>query len=211
MEILKNQGKVNRGLIVTLSSIKSQWAKEVSKFTSHFATHAHGTEADRLKQLKAFKNDKSLTYFVINYEMLRNSKYLKLIKEIGFDAVALDEAQKIKSGVTDPILKMKPSQNAKGAYALKYIPYRFIATATPVQSKAEEIWSLFHFVDEDILGDWNYFREYFCKYHPRFGINGYKNQGELYYQIAPHFIRRTKKMPEIQQQLPKVKHDHVFL
>lgn len=106
---------------------------------------------------------------------------------------------------------MKPSQNAIGIHQLKHIPYRFMATATPIQSKAEEIWSLYYFMNDEVLGTWEEFRERYCKYHPRFGINGYQNEGELYYRISPHFIRRTKEMPEIQQQLPKVKHDHVFL
>ena len=210
-QILFNQGKAKQALIVTLSSIKRQWAKEVTKFMGESAIPVYGIPSQREKQMKQFKKDKSCRFLIINYEMLRNQKYLKLIHSMNFDIVALDEAQKIKTGVTDKMLNLNPSQNAEGAYKLTNIPYRIIATATPIQSKAEEIWSLYHFINEDILGPWEYFRERYCKYHPRFGINGYQNEGELYYRIAPHFIRRTKEMPEIQQQLPKVKHDHIFL
>src|SRR5690606_18648046 len=166
----------------------------------------YGTESKRLKLIKGFKSRKDIRFMIVNYEMLRSKKYLDLIKSIDFDIVALDEAQKIKTGVTDQLLRLKPSQNTIGAYALKDIPYRFLATATPIQSRAEEIWSLYHFMDENILGPWEEFRERYCTYHPRYGIDSrrYKNQGELYYRIAPYFIRRTKEMPEIQQQLPAV-------
>src|SRR5690606_20284397 len=102
---------------------------------------------------------KDVKYLVVNYETLRSAQYMNEIKKIPFDVVALDEAQKIKSGVSDRLLNISPSQNAAACYELDYIPYRFIATATPVQSKAEEVWSLFNFVDPNILGSWEIFRE----------------------------------------------------
>ncbi|PVC75023.1 ATP-dependent helicase [Priestia megaterium] len=210
-QILFNRGKAKRALIVTLNSLKRQWAREIEKFTGESAIAVYGNPSKRKKLIKGFAQREDIRYLVVNYETLRNAQYLKEIKKIPFDVVALDEAQKIKSGVTDKYLDINPSQNAAGCYELDYIPYRYIATATPVQSKAEEIWSLFHFVDPHILGTWELFRERYCKYHPRYGITGSLNLGELYYRIAPHFIRRTKEMPEIQQQLPKVQHSHVFL
>ncbi|WP_347363517.1 DEAD/DEAH box helicase [Bacillus sp. G3(2015)] len=210
-QILFNRNKAQRALIVTLNSLKRQWTKEIYKFTGEEAIAVYGSPAKRKKSIKGFASRSDIRYLVVNYETLRNPQYMKLIKEIPFDIVALDEAQKIKSGVTDKYLNIEPSLNAKACYELKHIPYRFIATATPVQSKAEEIWSLFSFINDDILGSWEVFRERYCKYTTRFGITGSFNLGELYYRIAPNFIRRTKEMPEIQQQLPKVQHSHVFL
>lgn len=210
-QILFNRNKARRVLIVTLNSLKRQWAKEIYKFAGEEAIAVYGSPAKRKKFIKGFASRSDIRYLVVNYETLRSAQYMKLIKEIPFDIVALDEAQKIKSGVTDKYLNIEPSLNAKACYDLKHIPYRFIATATPVQSKAEEVWSLFNFVDDSILGTWEVFRERYCKYSNRFGITGSFNLGELYYRIAPHFIRRTKEMPEIQQQLPKVQHSHVFL
>jgi len=210
-QILFNRGKAKRALIVTLNSLKRQWAREIEKFTGESAIAVYGSTTKRKKLIKGFASRQDIRYLVVNYETLRNSQYMNEIKKISFDIVALDEAQKIKSGVTDSYLNIEPSQNAKACYNLMHIPYRFIATATPVQSKAEEVWSLFHFVDPHILGPWEFFRERYCKYSKRYGITGSFNLGELYYRIAPHFIRRTKEMPEIQQQLPKVQHSHVFL
>lgn len=210
-QILINRGKAERVLIVTLNSLKRQWAKEIEKFSGEPAIAVYGPPAKRKKLIKGFASRRDVRYLVVNYETLRNKQYMDEIKKISFQVVALDEAQKIKSGISDKYLGIKPSQNAAACYELDYIPYRFIATATPVQSKAEEIWSLFNFVDPNILGSWEIFRERFCKYHPRYGITGSQNLGELYYRIAPHFIRRTKEMPEIQQQLPAVTHSHVFL
>jgi SNF2 family DNA or RNA helicase len=210
-QILMNRGKAKRVLIVTLNSLKRQWAKEIDKFAGEPAIAVYGTPAKRKKLIKGFASRDDVKYLVVNYETLRSSQYMNEIKKIPFDVVALDEAQKIKSGVTDKYLGITPSQNAAAAYELNFIPYRFIATATPVQSRAEEIWSLYNFVDPDILGPWEVFREQYCKYTPRYGITGSFNLGELYYRISPHFIRRTKEMPEIQQQLPSVQHSHVFL
>jgi SNF2 family DNA or RNA helicase len=210
-QVLFNKGKGKRALIVTLNSLKKQWAKEVEKFMGEPAIPVYGPAAKRMKLIKGFASRDDIRFMIVNYETLRNEKFLNEIKKIPFDVVALDEAQKIKNGVVDDSIGIKASQNALACFELKYIPHRFIATATPIQSKAEEIWSLYHFVNEDILGSWPMFRERYCKYSKRFGITGYMNEGELYYRIAPYFIRRTKEMPEIQQQLPKVSHDHLFL
>ncbi|QHW35736.1 DEAD/DEAH box helicase (plasmid) [Paenibacillus rhizovicinus] len=208
---LNEMGKAEKALIVTLNSLKRQWAKEIEKFTGETALAATGTSDRRGKILREFGRRKEIKFLVVNYEMLRSESFMKILKSIKIDVVALDEAQKIKTGVTDAYLDIKPSQNAMGAHELKHIPYRFIATATPLQGKAEEVWSLFYFLDENILGPWEYFRERYCTYSKKYGITGYQNQGELYYRIAPYFIRRTKDMPEIQQQLPEVQHSHVFL
>jgi SNF2 family DNA or RNA helicase len=210
-QILFNRGKARRALIVTLNSLKRQWAREIEKFTGEPAIAVYGSPAKRKKLIKGFASRNDVRYLVVNYETLRNTQYMKEIKKIPFDIVALDEAQKIKSGVTDHYLDIQPSQNAKACHELMHIPYRFIATATPVQSRAEEIWSLFYFVNPNILGPWEFFRERYCQYSKRYGITRSMNLGELYYRIAPHFIRRTKEMPEIQQQLPKVQHSHIFL
>lgn len=210
-QILMNRGKARRVLIVTLNSLKRQWAREIEKFAGESAIAVYGAPSRRKKLIKGFASRNDVRYLVVNYETLRSAQYMKEIKKIKFDVVALDEAQKIKSGVRDPYLGITPSQNAAACYDLSHIPYRYIATATPVQSKAEEVWSLFNFVDPNILGSWEIFRERYCKYHPRYGITGAQNLGELYYRISPHFIRRTKEMPEIQQQLPKVAHSHIFL
>jgi SNF2 family DNA or RNA helicase len=210
-EKLFELGKAKLALIVTKNSLKRQWAKEIEKFTGKPAIYVSGTPAKREKLIKGFKSHKKVQYLVINYEMLRTESYLELIKSIPFDVVGLDEAHKIKNGVKDTQLGLEPSQIAACTYELKYIPYRFIATATPLQGKAEEVWSLFYFLDETILGDWYQFRERYCKYSRKYGITGYQNLGELYYRIAPYFIRRTKEMPEIQQQLPKAQHSPVFL
>lgn len=210
-QILMNRGLARNVLIVTLASLKRQWAKEIKKFSTMDAIAVGGSPTRRKKLIKGFASNQQVQFLVVNYETLRSPQYMAEIKKIPFDVVALDEAQKIKSGVTDHGLGIKPSQNAAACYELEFIPYRFIATATPIQSRAEEVWSLFNFVDPNIFGSWELFRERYCKYHFKYGITGSLNLGELYYRIAPHFIRRTKEMPEIQQQLPQVQHSHIFL
>lgn len=208
---LFEQGAAEKAIIVTLNSVKRQFAREVEKFTHEKAVYVSGTPSKKAKILKGFASRSDVRFLVVNYETLRNEEYMSIIKSTKIDIIALDEAQKIKNGVTDKYLDIVPSQIAAACQELKYIPYRLVATATPLQGKAEEVWSLFYFLNEDILGSWEFFRERYCKYSKRYGITGYQNEGELYYRISPWFIRRTKEMPEIQQQLPEVQHSHVFL
>lgn len=207
---LFEQKKAKRALIVTLSALKKQWSKEIEKFTHETGVSISGTNAQRLKLLSEFEQHNH-RFCIVNYEMLRSEEYRSLLLNMNFDVICLDEAQKIKTGVTDKTLRLTPSQNAAAAFAFKHVPYRFMATATPVQGKAEEIFSLFYFLDPNILGEWESFKKHFCKSHPKYGITGYENMTKLYTIISKYFIRRTKEMPEIQQQLPAVSHNHVFL
>lgn len=211
-EAVKNGTTRFKTLVVTLNSIKRQWANEVEKFTPYKAVPAQKDKKKRLSAIEEFKKRDDLDYLIVNYEMLRDKDYLKLLQSIKFDVAILDEGQRIKSGVTDKRYRIEPSQVAIGAYRLaKSVKHRFIATATPMQGKLEELWSLFHFIDPNILGDWNMFRENFCDMHDKYGIMGYHDTHLVHERIAPHFIRRTKEMPEIQQQLPAVSHEHVRL
>lgn len=210
VQILMNKGEAKRTIIVTLSALVRQWAKEVEKFTGHKVVPVTGTTARRKKLIKGFAEREDIPFLIVNYETLKIDSCMDEIMKIPFDVAALDEAQKIKNGILDPLLDMKPSQNALACYKLKHIPNRFIATATPIQSRAEEIWSLYHFLSDDFFGSWEMFRERYCEYG-RYGIRDYKNKAEMHSRIVPHFIRRTKNLPEIQQQLPQVAHDHVFL
>lgn len=170
-----------------------------------------GTASRREKLIRQFKDTNDYQFLVVNYETLRSDKLRNLVKQCRFEVIALDEAQKIKNGVTDKMLNIEPSNTAAACLDLDDIPYRFLATATPVTGKAQEIFSLYSFMNPHILGQWEYFREEFTTYHPRYGITGTQNLGELFFKISPYFIRRTKEMPEIQQQLPSVQHDYVFL
>lgn len=197
-------------LVVTLNSIKRQWAREIEKFTPYTALAATGDFKKRRTIMQEFPKS-GASFLIINYEMLRDEKYINIITNIGFQVVILDEAQRIKSGVDDKMYNIKPSQVAQGAYKLMGIPNRFIATATPMQGALEEIFSLFKFIDPRILGDWNSFRERFCDVHRKYGIMGYKEEHVVSSWIMPWFIRRTKEMPEIQQQLPRVSFESVRL
>lgn len=74
--------------------MKRQWTKEIYKFTGEEAIAVYGSPAKRKKSIKGFASRSDIRYLVVNYETLRNPQYMKLIKEIPFDIVALDEAQK---------------------------------------------------------------------------------------------------------------------
>lgn len=197
-------------LVVTLNSIKRQWVREIEKFTPYKALAAVGEFKKRRTILQEFSKS-GASFLVINYEMLRDQKYINIINAIGFKVVILDEAQKIKSGVEDNLYGIKPSQVAMGAEKISNIPYRFVATATPMQGALEEIYSIFKFINPSVLGPWEQFRNSFCDVHRKYGIMGYRDTHIVSQRIMPWFIRRTKEMPEIQQQLPRVSMETVRL
>lgn len=66
-QILINRGKAERVLIVTLNSLKRQWAKEIEKFSGEPAIAVYGPPAKRKKLIKGFASRRDVRYLVVNY------------------------------------------------------------------------------------------------------------------------------------------------
>lgn len=87
--------------------------------------------------------------FVLSYESFRRHKLLPI-----FDAVFLDEGHKIKN--KESLI----SQAAKRIQAQT----RFVITGTPIQNNLGELWSIFDFVNPNLLGSYTTFQDEFeCK------------------------------------------------
>ena len=69
------------------------------------------------------------------------------------DSIILDEAHRIKN---------PKSANFKSIKRLTNVPIRYALTGTPSPNKAEEIWSILHFIDKTQWPSyWNFAKEYF--------------------------------------------------
>jgi SNF2 family DNA or RNA helicase len=74
----------------------------------------------------------------------------RLLKDIHFDTVILDEAQVIKSASTE---------GPKAARLLR-ADHRLALTGTPVENRLGDLWSLFEFLNPGLLGTASVFRAY---------------------------------------------------
>ncbi|MDR2286766.1 MAG: DEAD/DEAH box helicase [Prevotellaceae bacterium] len=176
-------------LIVCPATLKSQWKKEIEKFTGEKALVVSGMPDNREKQYLL----DSYYFFIVNYEtVLRDSQ---AINRADFDFLILDEAQKIKNYET------------KTSSAIKKIKARhsLVITGTPIENRLIDIFSIVNTVDPYFFGplwEFSYQHCLFDPYKPN-KIDGYYDLDILNEKLSGILIRREKR--NVLDQLPNVR------
>jgi SNF2 family DNA or RNA helicase len=176
--------------VVCPATLKSQWKKEIEKFTDEKALVLSGTPEERAKQYL----DDNYFFFIINYEtVLRDSQ---AINRADFDFLILDEAQKIKNYET---------KTASSVNRLKY-KHVLVITGTPIENRLIDIFSIISTIDPYFLGPLWEFSCQHCLFDPEKPnkINGYYDLNPLNEKLSRILIRREKsavlsQLPDIQQ------------
>jgi SNF2 family DNA or RNA helicase len=175
-------------LLIAPTSVVGNWYHEIQKFAPHLqATIHHGTQ--RAKESKAFKqacreNDLLITSFALA------RLDAKLLSEIKWHRIVLDEAQNIKnpkSALTKAILKL----NA---------PHRLAVTGTPIENRLLDLWSIFNFLNPGYLGNQTQFRRNFEL--PIQKNNDLRQSATLKKLVEPFILRRVKTDQSIIKDLP---------
>ncbi len=175
-------------LVVTMSSLKQQWQREIERFSDEKGCIIIGSARQRRAQ---YEQDDSL-FKLTNYEaVLRDVTILSRYKP---DLIILDEAQRIKNFET------------KTAEAVKSIPrqHAIILTGTPLENKLEDVYSLVQFLDPGLLSPlWQFAADHFLLNPKKKGdILGYGNLHVLREKLKPLVIRRRKE--EVLEELPEL-------
>lgn len=129
---------------------------------------------------------KNTGVFVLSYESFRNLRILPK-----FDCVFLDEGHKIKN---------KHSQISNSVKMI-HTCSRFVITGTPIQNDLSELWSIFDFVNPNLLGSYSTFQE---EFENKIKNSRTEKEKQISYQysvmlravIEPFILRRTKNMIE---------------
>ncbi|MDR2784683.1 MAG: DEAD/DEAH box helicase [Treponema sp.] len=175
-------------LIVCPATLKSQWKKEIEKFSGEKALILSGFPKQRERQYL----DQDNFFFIVNYEtVLRDCR---AINSADFDFLILDEAQKIKNYET------------KTASAVKRLKakHKLVITGTPIENRLIDIYSIINTLDPQYLGPLWEFSYQHCLFDPDklHKINGYYDLDKLKDRLADILIRREKA--EVLSQLPSV-------
>ena len=194
--LLKEMRDIQKAVIICPASLKSQWAREIRRFTSLSVTVVEGNLEERRK----LYTDPSF-FKIINYELVRFDvdELLKLHP----DLIILDEAQRIKNW------------RAKTAMMVKSLPsrYAFVLTGTPLENRIDELYSIFQFLDSRILGPLWHFNDRFYELEKResgsYKVLGYKNIDQLRALIKPYILRRTRD--EVLKDLPARTDNNFFV
>ncbi len=124
-------------LIVVPTSLIFNWQREIEKFLPHFQVYRHEGK-DRLRTRQDLSGKQVI---LTSYALLRLDA--ELLESVPYHMVVLDEAQGIKN---------PDSQVAQVCCRLR-ATLRLAITGTPIENRLEDLWSIFQFLQPDLLGE----------------------------------------------------------
>ena len=170
-------------LIVMPTSLTHNWKNEIRKFTHLSYFEFSGNHRITEQNIEARFNQYHLV--LISYGMLRN--HIELLEQYAFECVVLDESQNIKNS---------DSQTFRSAIRLKST-HRLVLTGTPIENSLSDLWTQFHFIQPDLLGNEPTFNK---QYGTPINNGDQRAQSILRQLIQPFILRRTKE--EVTPELP---------
>ena len=182
--LLRELHGIERVLVVSPASLKSEWEEQIDKFSDLPSTIVLGGYPARCAAYRR------RTFFTLcNYEqVVADGK--DLVDALRPDVVILDEAQRIKNWQT------------KTANAVKKLRsrYAFVLTGTPLENRIDEIYSIVQFLDPDLLGPLFRFNREFYELDAKGRPTGFRNLDELARRVSSVMLRRRKE--DVETELP---------
>jgi SNF2 family DNA or RNA helicase len=193
-EQLMTEGYVSCCLVICPASLKYQWADKIKEFTTSPVLVIDGDKSYRRDQYSRclFYND--VSYIIVSYDSVLYD-YEQLAK-IRPDMVVCDEITAIKS--------FKAQRSKKIKKLFKDVPYRLGLTATPIENRPEELYSIMQWVDDSVLGRYDLFEKTYVTRNSRKWVTGYKNLDVLHDRMGTSLSRKTRHDPEVRPYLPDV-------
>ncbi|HLK26955.1 MAG TPA: SNF2-related protein [Puia sp.] len=172
-----------RAIVVCPTTLMFNWENEIKKFAPELTYHIHhGGERAR--------NNQALNEFdiiITTYGTLRSD--IKLMVDIKFDYVVLDESQAIKN----------PASKVTRAACLLQAKHRLCMSGTPLQNNTFDIFAQMNFLNPGMLGSIEFFRQEFAVPIDKFGEQDRKDH--LRKLLFPFILRRTKE--QVAKDLPE--------
>jgi superfamily II DNA or RNA helicase len=187
-EILARTRGLERVLVISPTSLKHQWKREIEKFTGREALVVEGLMPRRAQLYGA-----DAFYKLTNYDVVYRD--LKWIRQWEPELIVLDEAQRIKNWKTRTAQTVKQLESE----------YAFVLTGTPLENRLEELHSIVEFVDRFRLGPMFRFLAEHQHVDETGRVVGYRSLSRISKTLEPILIRRTKDevLPELPERMEK--------
>ena len=198
-EHLMEEGYVSLCLVICPAALKYQWEERIKEFTDTEVLTIDGDKKKRTEQYTSvwaspLKLDARLNqhYMIISYDYVLTDE--EMIPRP--DMVILDEASAIKSFRTQRSKKIKK--------LFRDVPYKLALTATPIENKPDELFSIMQFVDPTVLGRYDLFDKAYITRHKNGWATSYKNLDVLNQRLGEAMIRKTRHDADVKDYMPDV-------
>lgn len=183
-ELLRRLRNVRKVLVISPTSLKSEWEEQIAKFSDLSVIVVYGGRKLRLHQYR-----RESFFYLVNYEqVLRDHEYIQRL--IDPDVIILDEAQRIKNWQTQTAITIKNLRS----------PYAFVLTGTPIENRIDDIYSIMQFLNPRFFGSLFRFNREYYNLDEKGKPIGYKNLDVLHRKLKPVLLRRLKE--DVEGELP---------
>ncbi len=183
LQFYRDANNTLRAIVVCPTTLMFNWENEIKKFTPNLTYYIHhGPDRARDKEIFAPYN-----VIITTYGTLRSD--IKLLTEIQFDYVVLDESQDIKN----------PQSKVTKAASLLLAKTGFVSVVLLSQNNTFDIYAQMNFLNPGMLGSVEYFRNEFATPIDKFGEQDRKEH--LKKLLYPFILRRTKE--QVAKDLPE--------
>ncbi|WP_106769217.1 DEAD/DEAH box helicase [Paenibacillus faecalis] len=174
-------------LLICPTSVLGNWQKELSRFAPSIRVMLHyGSNRYSCDEFQRKASDADIV--LTSYATAALDQ--ELLKEYRWETICLDEAQNIKNAQT------------KQSAAVRSFPakHRIALTGTPIENRLSELWSIYDFINPGYLGSLRAFTNRFIQAIEK--DQDEKKTADLQKLVKPFMLRRKKKDPAIQLDLP---------
>lgn len=190
-ERLLESKEINQVLILCPASLKYQWADKIAQFTdAHEVMVVNGSKEVRHSDLSTAH---FTPYIIHSYESVLYD--YEDMSALSPGMVICDEVSAIKS------FKAKKSKRIKKMFRSRY---RMGLTATPIENKPEELYSIMQWVDDTVLGRYDLFERAYIARNKRGWVTAYKNLDVLFNRMGDALARKTRYDDDVRPYLPDV-------
>ncbi|MCL1887331.1 MAG: DEAD/DEAH box helicase [Kiritimatiellaeota bacterium] len=185
-------GQKDPVLLVCPMSVMTNWLREAARFTPGLRVLLH--HGPRRAVGGSFTDAAKDAHMVVTSYHLLYRDYASL-RRVKWGGLIYDEAQNLKNPVT------RQSQAARALFA----PTRVAMTGTPVENRAEDLWSLMDILNPGLLGSRKSFNEKFTR-----TADVSESREKLREIVRPFLLRRHKTDPGVADDLPAKREAKVF-
>lgn len=172
----------NLSLVLCPSSLTKNWINECVKFSPSLKIKA-------VQDIKSRADLEQVDVLISSYTSFRHK--LDILKDYNWETLILDEAHNIRNPAS------KQSQLVRSLEA----KYKVALTATPIEKKLSDLWTVFNFINPNYLRSLKEFTYEFAipveKYRDK------EKMKNLEYVISPFILRREKASDDIAEDFVK--------
>ncbi|AOZ92631.1 DEAD/DEAH box helicase [Paenibacillus crassostreae] len=174
-------------LLICPTSVLGNWQKELARFAPSLKVMLH--YGSRRDSGESFHGEIAQADIVLTSYATATLDQ-DILKQFTWQSLCLDEAQNIKNAQTK-------QSSAVRSFSAKH---RIALTGTPIENRLSELWSLYDFINPGYLGNARAFNSRFINAIEK-DHNEQRTQ-DLQKLVKPFMLRRKKKDPAIQLDLP---------